>query len=593
MNMNEKKRSRDPTANDYDDESNPTKKFSVISSFEQLSNEIIYEILTHLDAYEIYQSFFDINIRFRNLCNHSDLTVQIDTQFESKSKFQSYYNDFITSNKHHVQSLRLFDPLIVDFFALSPSTISQCIDLRQLILCEIQNEFLESVLLDIVSLPKLSSLSIHVGCGANKPNIYESLFRLPVLKSCKINFREKNPIELLPMSSNLVSPIEDLVIYDHYNLPDIDIILSYVPKLHRLSVAYQCNTNIHPFQSVFAVLFNNETHISLIGTEFSYLNLDKFIKNHVSHIKILQISTSYRNAYPSIERFIQPYFSHLKTWDFNTALPLDCVHTMKLYQNMFESYPQIPLYIRQLFFTQTPMSDEYLHKMFSSIRPYSSNSIYLIHRSCMNFQCHNETDLYSIEHLIIPERLGSCQCISHFPNVKKLTLYEPCFKTNLSSMISLTQLTSLSFYTSMKTIDVIIEILCLTPNVQTVTLTLTTMRAKSLPALRESLTSQHEANFNQIKSLTFKLNYTMVLIQFFMKLCPQLRHLRFGTYLSSLEPTLRYLLTETTEKHFSIHVSSVSAKRSEILRALIESQELSRDYLIKIINDKFYFRWWD
>lgn len=43
----------------------------------------------------------------------------------------------------------------------------------------------------------------------------------------------------------------------------------------------------------------------------------------------------------------------------------------------------------------------------------------------------------------------------------------------------------------MKNIDVIIEMLCLTPNVQTITFTFTTMREKRLRALRDSLINEN------------------------------------------------------------------------------------------------------
>jgi hypothetical protein len=232
---------------------------------------------------------------------------------------------------------------------------------------------------------------------------------------------------------------------------------------------------------------------------------------------------------------------------------------------------------------------------------FRRKSFFLTHRSCMKFKCHKEIGVHCIQHLIIREQFATCQCIQYFPKVTKVTLYDSCIDSNwftdtqFSSIMSLTQLNSLTIYTSMIKLNVIVDMLRLTPNVHTITFTFTTMRGKELSSLQESETFQYVASHNRIKAIVFKQYYTMKIVQIMMNLCPRLQYLVFVISQNSLDPTFRYLLTETnqtTRDRFSICIYDVNAKQIEKLQTMIESQELVNNYLIKIVNDKFYFKWW-
>ncbi|CAF0722520.1 unnamed protein product [Adineta steineri] len=179
------------------------KKHSV-TCFEDLANELIYEIFNNLDTYQVYQSFFHLNIRFQNLCTHANLSIQVGMSSASKTTFQRYYDDFFVS-------------LTED--------ITRCSQLQTLTLSNIGCECLKKILATAVYLPNLSSLSICVNYLPDKITIYTLIFQLPVLKYCKMIFRDYTPLELLPMSTNSSSLIERFVISDNYELSDIDTIL--------------------------------------------------------------------------------------------------------------------------------------------------------------------------------------------------------------------------------------------------------------------------------------------------------------------------------------------------------------------------------
>ncbi|CAF3925772.1 unnamed protein product [Rotaria sordida] len=175
---------------------------SSINQFENLSNEVIYEIFEFLNVYQLYESFFDLNTRFRNLCIYSNLPIEINNQSLSKSTFQRYYTNLILPNKHRIRSLDLSDPFIIDFFSLSTEDISKYFQLQTLILEKMESGYLENLLTSLTSLPNLSSLIISIGLGSTTNTLWNLIFQLPVLKYCKISSEENIYLGFLPMSTH-------------------------------------------------------------------------------------------------------------------------------------------------------------------------------------------------------------------------------------------------------------------------------------------------------------------------------------------------------------------------------------------------------
>ncbi|CAF1248473.1 unnamed protein product [Adineta steineri] len=246
-----------------------------------LANELILEVFDNLDTYQIYESFFHLNIRFQNLCTHANLSTQVGMSSVSKTTFQRYYDDLIAPNKHRIQSLHLSNPFISDFFISLLEDIKRCSQLQTLTLCNIEYDCLETVLTAAVYLPNLSSLSICVNSQSDKITIYKLIFQLPVLKYCKMTFQDQGRdfLKLLSMSINSSSLIERLVISDNYDYSDIDTILSYVPRIRYLSVRSQ---NLLVMRDILGclVIFSDLTHMSIITNCLSPISTEEFVKKH-------------------------------------------------------------------------------------------------------------------------------------------------------------------------------------------------------------------------------------------------------------------------------------------------------------------------
>ncbi|CAF3610962.1 unnamed protein product [Rotaria socialis] len=160
-----------------------------IIHFEDLSNEIIYEIFGFLDFRHTYDAFSNLNKRFQNFLTNLTLPINIDMSSMSKSDFQKYYKQIIIPHTHRIKSIHLSNPFSIDVFLTHNCIISKLIRLKTLILYDIQSIDFQNLFIYLISLPYLSSLVIsNIDEGRVTKSLYHEIFRLPMLKYCKISF---------------------------------------------------------------------------------------------------------------------------------------------------------------------------------------------------------------------------------------------------------------------------------------------------------------------------------------------------------------------------------------------------------------------
>jgi hypothetical protein len=272
--------------------------------------------------YYIYQSFFHLNKRFEKLLTNSILPISINILCMSKSNFQDYHSDMIVPNKHRIISLHLSDVFFIDMILSPPRILSKFLRLETLILDNIKVKHLENILNHALSLPNLYSLVIKpVDYCENSNNVYRQIFRLPVLKYCKISLSTSSVLEWLSIGDDEYSPIEHLVIDDTVYFDTLDHLLSYVPQLRKLSI--QC---LHGYLStrteLSAIKLNHLTHLSLDFHSIFFDQFEKLIKEFFIHVQVLHISTGHNIEYLNDHRWEQLILFHmpyLRVFDFNHA----------------------------------------------------------------------------------------------------------------------------------------------------------------------------------------------------------------------------------------------------------------------------------
>ncbi len=157
-----------------------------LDHFEDLSNEIFYEIFDFLDTCDAYEAFYHLNNRFGQIFVQLFLPHRINLNLISKKNVQQLYQYMITPNTHRIISLRLSNWICVDYFPFDSSFIH----FESLILNDVKTEKLQSLLMNIALMPGLFSLSITtIGITKDPNTIYRLIFALPILKYCNTTFQ--------------------------------------------------------------------------------------------------------------------------------------------------------------------------------------------------------------------------------------------------------------------------------------------------------------------------------------------------------------------------------------------------------------------
>jgi hypothetical protein len=256
--------------------------------FEDLSNELIYEIFEYIDFHHAFQGFYDLKERFQNLFIHSNLPIKISISSISKSTFHRYFKDIIVPHTDRIKLLRLSTPFATEMSQLLLPIMTNLIRLKTLIITDIESKSIGCVVDHLCSLPVLSSLIIKsIGGTRISTDIYQKIFRLPVLKYCKM-FIEIEQFSL-PIATMEFSPIEHLIINNEVSLNQLDTLLSYVPQLRRLSLSH-LNGHLNSRIRRNPAILNYLTNVSLDLYSISFNDFELLVADFFRQVQVLCIT---------------------------------------------------------------------------------------------------------------------------------------------------------------------------------------------------------------------------------------------------------------------------------------------------------------
>jgi hypothetical protein len=236
-----------------------------------------------------------------------------------KKAFQNYCKDIIIPNQHRIHSIHSTNPFLFDIPSTPFRYLFQFPQLRILILENFESEHLQYLLPQLNALFKLSSLMIKPIDNVHDKNIlYEQIFRLPALHYCKVSFKQQYLIKSLPISNHLSSPIQHLVIDNYCCINYLNILLSYLPQLCRLS----CNklTGSTTFQHIQlqSIVLNNLIYLSFKIENLSFDDIESFFSKLTHQIQVFRLSADYDVTYLNAdrwERFILTNLPSLRIFD--------------------------------------------------------------------------------------------------------------------------------------------------------------------------------------------------------------------------------------------------------------------------------------
>ncbi|CAF1261998.1 unnamed protein product [Rotaria sordida] len=574
------KQTKGQRKNTFDDDNMNKKrklfdKITTITLFEDLANEILYEIFEYLDIYHVYQGFINLNKRFQNLLFHSTFPIKINISTMSKSKFHYYHRNIILPNQHRINSLRLSNPFTMDIIFSLPRIISKFICLEILILDNIKAQYLNKIFNHLILLPKLHSLVLSLIEYVQCPNEQR----------------------LLPITFDKYqySPIEHFIINSRIRFDSLHILLICLPQLRRLSIncLVKCAyTNVESNTNFLE-------HLKYVSLKVDYVDfnqLEKVIKNFFRYVEILCLTTKYDESYLDAkqwEQLILLSMPNLRIFDINHDS--SARKNPLIYHNSIKQFTSSFWIEKQWFFTHQHDYEGRLDcGIFHSTNPYRRKD-YIFYWEMVNQHCPHvqEMNLNSVKHVHICCKRIANNSLKYFPNATQLTIkyYFNVSADTLNRIIPLKQITILIIDLYTFSFEQLINLLYFLPNIHTLKCNFINYNENNL--LNDIF--QYVSKTNKIKNLYIKSLCTLDLIKLIINLFPKLEYLKTGIYRKEFKEIIRYILSKNNNNNtrhlYLLCITEIPKICLTEMDVLIEVEHLLDQYFIKYINRDLYL-WW-
>ncbi|CAF0919759.1 unnamed protein product [Rotaria sordida] len=313
-----------------------------ITLIENLSNDFFFEIFEYLDGCEIYQAFSNLNYHFQQLINSLFLLLKFNFyRLTSDNVYTNTYKQLLFNNKHQILSFHITLPLEKDDFLSSFSIDSSFDHLESLIIIDISENVLLSLLANLYSLPRLFSLTIDTQHRINDlSDVYRLIFTLPKLKYIKCSSEIYVTCDLLPMTTNeQFSNIEYFIIEHPFAFNELCTFISYLPQLRHLTFSGLIDEDIN-INVIKSITLSNLTRLYIKIDEIPADKLEIFINKLNAKLKIL--SLGYDDISPMYfgirDQFISSFWLQ-RQWTLETETEFDTVqYSIRPYKKRWYEY---------------------------------------------------------------------------------------------------------------------------------------------------------------------------------------------------------------------------------------------------------------
>lgn len=205
-----------------------------------------------------------------------------------------------------------------------------------------------------------------------------------------------------------------------------------------------------------------------------------------------------------------------------------------------------------------------------------------------------------IHHICLHSTNMNKKFIDHFPNATELTLCETLevprnsIVMDLNRFLPLKQLTKLNINCHHFAFEQLIELLQFMPHVDELKLDSVVLYRTNSLSIQKNELSKLVSNMNKITKVTISKEITLEKIQLLTTVFPRIEYLTINLFKEDLKPIARFLLSKPNNNTRYLSSLCISKQRSDlitILKILIKSEKLIRDYTLKAINRKLYL-WW-
>ncbi|CAF3610681.1 unnamed protein product [Rotaria sp. Silwood1] len=571
--------------------------------FEDLANELFYEIFEYLDLYDIYRGFFNLNQRFQNLIINSNFPNQINISTMSKSKFEYYHKNILLPNKHRIYLIRLSIPFMSELIFSSAYTILRFIHLQTLIIDHIEMKDFIKLSNHLAHLRELHSLIISLADHIQSLNVlFSSIFQLKKLKYCKIEYTIKDNQNSISfdLTRRVFSPIQYLIINGQFSFNSLNNLLSCLPELHHISIQslMNSNDNIKIDDLSYYIQLRYLKYVSFKINSIDFNKFENIIKQFFDYVEILRLTMNSDEEYLNAKRWQQLIVSHM---------PYLRIFDMKYQGSIGNKYDVIKQFSssfwteKKWFFTHEHDWKSTMDRgVFYSTIPYRRKDYTYYSVSDEQLRSHNQQENFnSVNHLYICSKIKD-HCLKYFPNVNQLTFtlffndWNDSTVRNLNCMIPLEQLTKIIFEPYRIPLEDIMRLLYFTSNLHTLQFDTFGFHHNNLDIVRQNYAFEYASKRNKIKFLILRGRCSLHELEFIVNLFPQLKYLETGMNRIEIKQIIRFLLSKThnkTQHLFYLCIVNTPKVCVKEINVMMKSENLLKNYSIKYINYNLYL-WW-
>ncbi|CAF3404581.1 unnamed protein product [Rotaria socialis] len=214
-----------------------------ITKFEDLSDDLIYEIFDHLVWIEILQSFFELNKRFSTLIKLYPSPMIVHRLPVPKEAFEAECDLMMILQQHQLRSIHVVGSTNINTLFSTCCIDSSFHRLESVTLEDVAPALVLPVLSELQKLPSICRLSLEIDNILIEPPdmslVYQTLLNFKSLKYLKISmtdtFSDDSPYIYIQSTLNQ-EPInlEYLVIKHLIYINEILPIIKHTPKLYHL-----------------------------------------------------------------------------------------------------------------------------------------------------------------------------------------------------------------------------------------------------------------------------------------------------------------------------------------------------------------------
>ncbi|CAF2842113.1 unnamed protein product [Rotaria sp. Silwood2] len=580
----------------------------IVSCFEDLSNELFYEIFDYFDGCELYKAFLNLNNRFQALLTCSSLRLKIELRFHPEPILHYYSTSIIAPNKHRIISLTL-----VNYHHYNSYLTRFCIDstfnqLESLVLGNIKSNELIPVITNLISLPRLFSLTVYYYDDLKQiSNIYQTIFNLPMLNYYKLSC--SSPQSFIPLSiasKEKFSGIKYLVIDHCCSVDELIAILSYTPQLHRLTCEEVNESKKNIIEDGLNMIISL-TCISIARCNAEFDELETFLTKVSPQLEVLRINSFNDVTYLDAnlwEQIISQHLLQLNVFDFKYEEPIDeelegtiCHERLNEFNSLF--------WIKRKWFFRISIdtNSQNDNVIVYSIFPYrKSRSLFQIDKE------NDESFIIEIGYNITQDSIISNQQESIdssmiFSETNELTVidlcnteYNECFFDMIRPILTVVQITCLNITLSNIFIGTLIGLIKCLPNLDSLVISSLTMIQPRCLSVEEARTFRLLSNNNKITKVNLKQMNDLEQVQFLVDLCCHMKYFEVDcTNGVDPEKVLRFILMKNTKYMpnlclLCLQTSETSMDIVDKLSNIIDFEQLCQNYRIKQIDNRIYLR---